>query len=161
VPRGSATRRSRATWARSRSAPGKALRTIRPNEQASTGSSPRAGCPTNGRPSSPLHFPGTCPVTARSAAEVLTGFTGSPYFPGGLWESRQPRGSLDFTRGPSRDVVLQAATYYDAADEAGVSRIYSGIHVSADDFAGRRIGSVCGKQALALARRYFGGSARS
>ena len=55
---------------------------------------------------------------------------------------------------------LQGATYYDAADQAGISRIYGGIHVSADDFAGRRIGSVCGKQALALARRYFDGSAR-
>jgi FG-GAP-like repeat/ASPIC and UnbV/Domain of unknown function (DUF6851) len=98
---------------------------------------------------------------SRAAAEVLTGFTGSKYFPGGLFEAREPRGSLDVERGPSRDVVIQAATYYDAADEAGVSRIYGGIHISADDFAGRRIGSVCGKHALALARRYFDGSARS
>jgi hypothetical protein len=97
---------------------------------------------------------------SRAAAEVLAGVTGSPYFPGGLFESRHPRGSLDVERGPSRDVVLQAATYYDAADQAGVSRIYGGIHISQDDFAGRRIGSVCGKQALALARRYFDGSAR-
>ncbi|MFL5931607.1 MAG: FG-GAP-like repeat-containing protein [Gaiellaceae bacterium] len=97
---------------------------------------------------------------SRAAAEVLTAFTGSPYFPGGLFESRHPRGSLGVERGPTRDVVLQAATYYDAADEAGVSRIYGGIHISADDFAGRRIGSVCGKSAAALARRYFDGSAR-
>jgi hypothetical protein len=92
---------------------------------------------------------------------VLTAFTGSPYFPGGLFESPHARGSLDVERGPSREVVLQAATYYDAADEAGSSRIYGGIHVSADDFAGRRIGSVCGKRAVALARRYFDGSART
>jgi hypothetical protein len=90
----------------------------------------------------------------------MTSFTGSPRFPGGLFESRRPRGSLDVEQGPSRDVVLQAATYYDAADQAGVSRIYGGIHISQDDFAGRRIGSECGKQALALARRYFDGSAR-
>jgi hypothetical protein len=98
---------------------------------------------------------------SRAAAEVLTAFTGSPYFPGGLFESPHARGSLDVERGPSREVVLQAATYYDAADEAGISRIYGGIHVSADDFAGRRIGSVCGKRAMALARRYFDGSART
>jgi hypothetical protein len=98
---------------------------------------------------------------SRAAAEVLSAFTGSPYFPGGLFESRHPRGSLGFERGPSGNVVLQAATYYDAADQAGVSRIYGGIHVSADDFAGRRIGALCGKQAVALARRYFDGSARS
>ncbi|HKH32211.1 MAG TPA: FG-GAP-like repeat-containing protein [Gaiellaceae bacterium] len=97
---------------------------------------------------------------SRAAAEVLTAFTGSAYFPGGLFESRQPRGSLDVERGPSRDVVLQAATYYDAADQAGISRIYGGIHIPEDDFAGRKIGSVCGKHALALARRYLDGSAR-
>jgi ASPIC and UnbV/FG-GAP-like repeat len=97
---------------------------------------------------------------SRAAAEVMSSFTGSRYFPGGLFESRVPRGSLDVERGPSRAVVIQAATYYDAADEAGVSRIYGGIHVSADDFAGRRIGSACGKRAVALARRYFDGSAR-
>jgi hypothetical protein len=97
---------------------------------------------------------------SRAAAEVMTSFTGSPRFPGGLFESRRPHGSLDVEQGPSRDVVLQAATYYDAADQAGVSRIYGGIHISEDDFAGRRIGSECGKQALARARRYFDGSAR-
>ena len=97
---------------------------------------------------------------SRAAAEVMTAFTGSRYFPGGLFESLSPRGSLDVERGPSRAVVIQAASYYDAADQAGVSRIYGGIHISEDDFAGRRIGSACGKQALALARRYFDGSAR-
>jgi hypothetical protein len=97
---------------------------------------------------------------SRAAAEVMADFTGSPYFPGGLLESRHPVGSLDLEQGPSRAVVLQAATYYDAADQAGVSRIYGGIHVTADDFAGRRLGSECGKQALALARRYFDGTAR-
>jgi PAP2 superfamily len=98
---------------------------------------------------------------SRAAAEVLTAFTGSRYFPGGLFMSEHPVGSLDFEQGPSRTVVLQAATYYDAADQAGLSRLYGGIHVAADDFAGRRIGSVCGKQAWALAQRYFAGSART
>jgi hypothetical protein len=57
-------------------------------------------------------------------------------------------------------VTLEWATYYDAADQAGVSRIYGGIHIPADDFAGRRIGSRIGKQAWALAERYFAGTAR-
>jgi PAP2 superfamily len=96
---------------------------------------------------------------SRAAAEVLTGFTGSPYFPGGLFEVRRPVGSLELEEGPKHRVVLQAATYYDAADQAGVSRIYGGIHVFSDDLAGRELGSVCGKQALSLARRYFDGSA--
>jgi hypothetical protein len=97
---------------------------------------------------------------SRAAAEVLTALAGSPFFPGGLYEIRRPASSLDVEQGPSRPVVLQAATFYDAADQAGLSRLYGGIHVATDDFAGRRLGAAVGKKAWALARRYFEGSAR-
>ncbi|HEY4621403.1 MAG TPA: hypothetical protein VIG93_06840, partial [Gaiellaceae bacterium] len=63
--------------------------------------------------------------------------------------------------GPTRDLTLQWATYFDAADAAGISRLYMGIHISPDDFAGRKIGSTCGKNAWTLAQRYFEGSARA
>ena len=53
--------------------------------------------------------------------------------------------------------MLEWATYYDAADAAGQSRLFGGIHVQADDFTGRMIGATCGKDAWALARRYFAG----
>ena len=96
---------------------------------------------------------------SRAAAEVMTAFTGTPYFPGGLFEATVPADSLQVELGPSRDVMLEWATYFDAADQAGVSRLYGGIHIAADDFGGRRIGSECGKEAWALARRYFDGSA--
>jgi hypothetical protein len=96
---------------------------------------------------------------SRAAAEVLTAITGTSYFPGGLFQSTVPADSLQVELGPSRDVVLEWATYYDAADQAGVSRLYGGIHIAADDFGGRRIGSRCGKEAWTLARRYFDGSA--
>jgi hypothetical protein len=33
-----------------------------------------------------------------------------------------------------------------------------GIHVSPDDFAGRKMGSECGKAAWSLAQRYFEGN---
>jgi hypothetical protein len=89
----------------------------------------------------------------------MTAITGTPYFPGGLFRSTVPADSLQVELGPSRDVVLEWATYYDAADQAGVSRLYGGIHIAADDFGGRRIGSQCGKEAWTLARRYFDGSA--
>ena len=98
---------------------------------------------------------------SRAAAEVLTAFTGSSYFPGGLYEWRLPTGGLLIDDGPSDDVALQWATYFDAADDAGISRLYMGIHISPDDFQGRRLGSTCGKDAWALAQRYFDGSARS
>ena len=96
---------------------------------------------------------------SRSAAEVLTGFTGSSYFPGGLYEVPVPRGALKIEEGPSRDLKLQWATYYDAADAAGQSRLYMGIHVPPDDFAGRRVGSQCGKAAWERAQRHFEGAA--
>jgi hypothetical protein len=97
---------------------------------------------------------------SRAAAEVLAAYTGSPYFPGGEFTQTFAPGYLKFERGPSKPLTLQWATYYDAADQAGISRIYGGIHIPADDFAGRRIGSTVGKRAWALAERYFTGTAR-
>jgi hypothetical protein len=97
---------------------------------------------------------------SRAAAEVLAAYTGSPYFPGGEFTQTFAPGYLSFERGPSKPLTLQWATYYDAADQAGISRIYGGIHIAADDFAGRRIGSQIGKQAYALAERYFAGTVR-
>ncbi|MCP4849723.1 MAG: vanadium-dependent haloperoxidase [Verrucomicrobiaceae bacterium] len=95
---------------------------------------------------------------SRAGAEVLSLFTGSPYFPGGLAEHTEVAGSLDFELGPSSDVTLQWASYYDAADEAGISRLYGGIHVSPDDLPGRVMGSEVGIAAYHLASKYWDGS---
>jgi hypothetical protein len=95
---------------------------------------------------------------SRAAAEVLTAFTRSSYFPGGVYEVPVPRGALKIEEGPSRDVTLQWATYFDAADAAGQSRLWMGIHVPPDDLMGRRVGAQCGKAAWRLAKRYFEGS---
>lgn len=98
---------------------------------------------------------------SRSAAEVLTAFTGSEYFPGGESSYTTEPGELKVEVGPTAAVRLEWATYYDAADQAGVSRLFGGIHISADDFGGRRIGSQCGKEAWALAQNYYDGTARA
>jgi hypothetical protein len=98
---------------------------------------------------------------SRAAAEVMTSFTGSQYFPGGLSEWTTVAGTLKHEKGPTTDVALQWASYYDAADQAGISRLYMGIHISADDFEGRQIGDLCGRGAWSLAEHYFDGSARS
>jgi hypothetical protein len=93
---------------------------------------------------------------SRAAAEVLTRFTGSPFFPGGLGTHHAPANhGLTFERGPSVDVELQWATYYDAADQAGLSRIAGGIHVPADDFTGRVSGSALGIAAFDKAVQMF------
>ncbi len=95
---------------------------------------------------------------SRAAAEVLAAITGSAYFPGGLFEHAFPAGEgLEFEYGPSEDLILQWATYFDAADEAALSRLYGGIHVPADDLPGRRIGSIVGPQAWDLAMQYYTG----
>lgn len=95
---------------------------------------------------------------SRAAAEVLAGFTGSEFFPGALSEWTIQAGELDVEAGPTADVTLQWATYFDAADQAGVSRLYGGIHIAADDFEGRKLGAQCGKGAWELARRYYSGT---
>jgi hypothetical protein len=96
---------------------------------------------------------------SRAAAEVLTQMTGSAFFPGGMGTFTAHQNEyLEFENGPTTDVELQWATYYDAADQAGLSRIYGGIHVPADDGPGRIIGSKCGLEAWELASKYFDGS---
>ncbi len=96
---------------------------------------------------------------SRSAAEVLTELTGDPYFPGGLGGYVLDPGWLTFEKGPTASVELQWGTYYDAADQAGQSRIWGGIHVYHDDFGGRKIGSEIGMKAVELATRYYDGVA--
>lgn len=95
---------------------------------------------------------------SRASAEVLSAFTGSEYFPGGLSEWTIKAGSYQVEAGPAEEVTLQWATYFDAADQAGLARLYGGIHVPADDFAGRRMGAACGQAAWERAQRYFAGA---
>ena len=93
---------------------------------------------------------------SRAAAEVLASMTGSAYFPGGLGSySFEADSYLEFEVGPTTDVTLQWATYFDAADEAGISRLFGGIHVAPDDFAGRLMGSQIGQAAWARAQTFF------
>jgi hypothetical protein len=112
--------------------------------------------PTFVTPSFPAYISGHS-TFSRAAAEVLTGYTGSEYFPGGVSGYTIQAGSLKFEKGPSTDIRLEWATYYDASDQAGQSRLWGGIHIQADDLTGRRVGSDCGKAAWALARRYYAG----
>jgi hypothetical protein len=93
---------------------------------------------------------------SRSAAEVLAAITGSAFFPGGL--QTYTNFPLTFEKGPSQPVPLQWGTYFDASDQAGISRLWGGIHVSVDDLTGRILGSQCGQGVWALARQYFDGS---
>jgi len=86
---------------------------------------------------------------SRAAARILTLLTGDEYFPGGMGEFMAAKNSfLRFEKGPSEDVILQWATYYDASDQCSLSRIWGGIHPPVDDINGRIIGDRIGENAL-------------
>jgi hypothetical protein len=93
---------------------------------------------------------------SRAAAEAMTAVTGSKWFPGGLGTFTLP--SLINEAGPTAPVTLQWASYYDAADQVGLSRIWGGIHPPADDFPGRQVGAQVGSNVWALAKRFFDGT---
>lgn len=98
---------------------------------------------------------------SRSAAEVLAAITGSPVVPGGLGQYESVAGTrtrLLNELGPTQPLKLQWATYYDAADQAGMSRIFGGIHPPVDNVWGRRTGAQVGKAVWEAARKYFDGS---
>ncbi|MFN2138685.1 MAG: DUF6851 domain-containing protein, partial [Candidatus Promineifilaceae bacterium] len=103
-------------------------------------------------------------VFSATAAEVLTRFTGSNVFYDGktilYYEDYNRDGVPDvlgqhltrvggnmFEGSPAEVVVLQWPTFQDAADEAGLSRRYGGIHFQDGDLRGRAMGTQIGAQA--------------
>ena len=92
---------------------------------------------------------------SRAAADTLTRYTEDPFFPGGLAVATV--NTLNFEAGPTVPVPLQWAKYYDASDEAGISRLCGGIHISADDFNGRRVGADVAERVFEKATDYFEG----
>ena len=96
---------------------------------------------------------------SRAAAEIMTAVTANPFFPGGLGTfTANANAYLVFEQGPTQTTKLEWATYYDAADLAGNSRRWGGIHVREDDYKSRVIGAQSGKQVWTLAQKYFSGA---
>jgi hypothetical protein len=96
---------------------------------------------------------------SRAAAEVLAAATGTPFFPGGLTAFVAEAGQFGLVEhGPSARAEIQWATYYDAADQAGVSRRFGGIHPVYDDYPSRVAGAEIGRKAWARAQQFYGGA---
>ena len=93
-----------------------------------------------------------------SAAEALKLFTGSDSFPN---SATVPAGFSAVEPGvvPAQPVTLSWPTFSAAADEAGISRLYGGIHFRNGDLEGRKLGRKVGAQAYALSRAYINGAA--
>lgn len=91
-----------------------------------------------------------------AAAEVLRRFTRSDRMEMSV---TIPAGSSPIEPGlaPQSDVTLTWRTFSDAADEAGLSRRYAGIHFENGDLQGRMLGRRAGAQAWRAATRNFRG----
>lgn len=95
-----------------------------------------------------------------AAAQVLLLFTGSDRFGGSVtFAPRSSRIEPEVT--PANAVKLQWGTFTEAADEAGMSRRYGGIHFKAGDLAGRVLGRIVGFEAWEMAQSYFNGAPKA
>jgi hypothetical protein len=92
-----------------------------------------------------------------AAARILELWTGSDRFGDSV---TIPAGSSKIEPGatPARPITLHWETFTDAANEAGISRRYGGIHFRAADLTGRLLGRVIAFQAWSKAQSYFEGS---
>jgi hypothetical protein len=92
-----------------------------------------------------------------AGAEILRLFTGSEKFGASVTFSA---GSSKFEAGavPARDVTLRWATFHDAANQAGMSRRYGGIHFEQGDLDARSAGRLVARRAWARVQRYVEGT---
>jgi hypothetical protein len=90
-----------------------------------------------------------------AGAEILKRFTGGDDFGASITISQ---GDLGVEPGvPARPVTLSWDTFSAAADEAGLSRRYGGIHFEDGDLEGRKLGRAVGALVWAKARGYIEG----
>ena len=107
-------------------------------------------------PPFPEHVSGHSTFSA-AAAEVLARYSGNDRL--GM-QYAKAAGSLLIEPGlPSRDVLLEWPTFTDAAEEAGLSRIYGGIHFERANSAGQSMGREVGKLVFAKAKNLWEGRA--
>ena len=95
------------------------------------------------------------PEMGSSAAEILKRLTGSDVF---AEQVTLPAGGSRVEPGtvPAQDVTLAWATFTDAADEAGISRRYGGIHFVDGDLDSRLMGRRVAELDWPVIQYYFG-----
>lgn len=108
-------------------------------------------------PPFPEYFSGHS-VFSAAAAEVLKSFTGSDAFG---YSVTIKAGSSFGEPGlvPAADLTLSFPALSDAANAAGMSRRYGGIHFTQGDLQGRALGRVVGDAVWTKAKTHFDGSA--
>jgi len=95
-----------------------------------------------------------------AGAEILRLFTNSDRFGSSV---TLPAGSSRTEPGttPARDLTLSWATFSQAADQAGISRRFGGIHFEQGDLDGRSAGRMVARMAWDKAQSYFDGAAHA
>jgi hypothetical protein len=96
-------------------------------------------------------------IFSAAGAEILESFTGSDNF--GDSVTFQPGSSVVEPCTPKQAVTLSWATFSEAADQAGISRRYGGIHFPEGDLDARAAGRLVGAQAWQKALTFFNGTA--
>ena len=113
--------------------------------------------PPGGHPSPPFaeYTSGHSSFSA-AGAEILKQFTGSDEFGGSVTFEH---GQSVFEHGvtPHETVTLEWETFTEAADEAGLSRIYGGIHFDDGDLNGRQLGREVGQAVWEQAQFFIQG----
>jgi hypothetical protein len=115
--------------------------------------------PNNPTPPFPEFFSGHSTFSA-AAAEVFRSYTGSDVFG---YSFTIPAGGSAAEPGmvPASNLTITFDTFSAAADSAGMSRRYGGIHFQDGDLVGRATGRLVGAQAWAKARSHWEGTAAS
>ncbi len=113
--------------------------------------------PTFPTPPFPDYVSGHSTYSA-AAAFILAKWTGSDSFG---YSVTIPAGSSKIEPGitPPRNITLSWATFTEAANGAGMSRRYGGIHFRRADLDGRLLGRLVATKAWTKAQSYFDGSA--
>lgn len=95
-----------------------------------------------------------------AASQVLSRIAGTDVLKAELTVT-VPAGSSTIEPGlvPAETTVLKFSSFTDAANQAGMSRRYGGIHFEDGDLAGRAVGRQVGDAAWAEAQTYFTGTA--
>jgi hypothetical protein len=93
-----------------------------------------------------------------AGAEVLKSYTGSDSFNASVTIKAGSSG-VEPGSVPASDITLAWSTFSAAADQAGMSRRYGGIHFKEGDLQSRAMGRLVGAQAWVKAQTYFVGSA--
>ena len=93
-----------------------------------------------------------------SAAEIFKRFTGSDSF-GASQLIKAGTAPFELGQVPAKDITLSWATFSNAADQAGMSRRYGGIHFEQGDLMGRAMGRQVAAVVWGKAQGYIHGTA--